>query len=262
MMGCTVEKKTASGTRVRAIRLRQVMVMASANSHRTGWPVDSRREGRAGARTADALTADAPRGGPTIVALARAAFIGRRPVALVPCILVLGAAAGQAQEHVVEAWLTQGHPNDRDLMLVEGPQDLDAHPGAVLDVQLDHGAVAHRGGAGRLGQERAACSAVASSASVTSITVCPRLAFSSAGVPSAMTLPWSMTTTRLARRSASSRYWVVSRTVAPSSTSFSMTGQRSWRLWGSSPVVGSSRKRTGGRADQGRGQVESTTHAS
>ena len=52
----------------------------------------------------------------------------------------------------------------------------------------------------------------------------------------------------LARRSASSRYWVVSRTVVPSSTNSSMIAQRSWRLWGSSPVVGSSRKSSGGLA--------------
>ena len=52
----------------------------------------------------------------------------------------------------------------------------------------------------------------------------------------------------LARRSASSRYWVVSSTVVPPPTSCSMTSHRSLRLCGSRPVVGSSRKSTVGRA--------------
>ena len=76
----------------------------------------------------------------------------------------------------------------------------------------------------------------------------PSLAFNAAGVPSAMTRPWSTTMMFRARRSASSRYWVVSSTVVPRATRFSITPQRSCLLWGSSPVVGSSRKRTGGRA--------------
>ena len=78
--------------------------------------------------------------------------------------------------------------------------------------------------------------------------MCPKLAFNSAGVPSAITRPWSTTMMLRARRSASSRYCVVSRTVVPPATRFSMTPQRSCRLWGSSPVVGSSKKSTGGRA--------------
>ena len=79
-------------------------------------------------------------------------------------------------------------------------------------------------------------------------TVVPSWVFNCAEVPSAMILPWSKTTICLARRSASSRYCVVSRTVVPPSTSRSMMPQRSWRLCGSSPVVGSSRKRMGGSA--------------
>ena len=63
-----------------------------------------------------------------------------------------------------------------------------------------------------------------------------------------MTCPWSSTTRVSASRSASSRYWVVSSTVVPPPTSCSITSHRSLRLWGSSPVVGSSRKRTVGRA--------------
>ena len=75
----------------------------------------------------------------------------------------------------------------------------------------------------------------------------PVAAFSSADVPSAITVPWSMTTMRSASSSASSRYWVVSSRVAPSATSSRITSHMRSRLVGSSPVVGSSRNSTGGR---------------
>ena len=48
-----------------------------------------------------------------------------------------------------------------------------------------------------------------------------------------------------ARWSASSRYWVVRKTVVPLSTSCRMVGHMSVRLLGSSPVVGSSKKMIG-----------------
>ena len=57
----------------------------------------------------------------------------------------------------------------------------------------------------------------------------------SAGVPVAMTLPWSTTTSWSASRSASSRYWVVRSTVVPSATSPSIISHTSARLAGSSP---------------------------
>ena len=76
----------------------------------------------------------------------------------------------------------------------------------------------------------------------------PTLRFSSAGVPSAMDRPWSTTTTRSASWSASSRYWVVSRTVTPPEVRSRMMSHTPARLVGSRPVVGSSRKRTGGAA--------------
>ena len=75
----------------------------------------------------------------------------------------------------------------------------------------------------------------------------PTWALSSAGVPAAMTRPWSKH--RRARRpaaSASSRYCVVSSTVAPSATSARTSSQTSLRLCGSRPVVGSSRYSTSG----------------
>ena len=55
--------------------------------------------------------------------------------------------------------------------------------------------------------------------SVTSSRAPPICAFSSAAVPSAITRPWSTTTMRSASSSASSRYCVVSSSVAPSPTS-------------------------------------------
>src|SRR5207302_1937987 len=54
------------------------------------------------------------------------------------------------------------------------------------------------------------------SRTATSTTSPPTWDLSSSAVPSAMTLPRSMTAMRSARTSASSRYWVVSRRVVPS----------------------------------------------
>ena len=56
-----------------------------------------------------------------------------------------------------------------------------------------------------------------------------------------------MTATRSASWSASSRYWVVRSTVQPSATSSRMVSHICPRVRGSRPVVGSSRKISGGR---------------
>ena len=75
----------------------------------------------------------------------------------------------------------------------------------------------------------------------------PISAFSDSGVPSATMCPASMIPTRSASTSASSRYWVVRKTVTPSSrASRATSAHRSARYDGSSPVVGSSRNRTRG----------------
>src|SRR5690606_34033679 len=65
----------------------------------------------------------------------------------------------------------------------------------------------------------------------------PSRDFSSSGVPPATTRPASITTTRPASWSASSRYCVVSSTVVPPATSPRTACQTSPRLRGSSPVV-------------------------
>ena len=67
-------------------------------------------------------------------------------------------------------------------------------------------------------------------------------------MPLAITLPWSMTRIVSASWSASSRYCVVSSTVAPSATSSPMTSHVSSRPRGSRPVVGSSSSTTAGSA--------------
>ena len=61
-----------------------------------------------------------------------------------------------------------------------------------------------------------------------------------------MIVPWCRIAIRSASCSASSRYWVVSSTVVPPLASCLTVCHTSIRACGSSPVVGSSRKMTGG----------------
>src|SRR5690606_17737622 len=93
-----------------------------------------------------------------------------------------------------------------------------------------------------------AVSSWSGSATITSMRSPPTWVLRWSAVPRAMARPWSMTTISSARWSASSRYWVVSSSVVPLSTSSRMTRHRSMRLRGSRPVVGSSRNSTGGSA--------------
>ena len=86
----------------------------------------------------------------------------------------------------------------------------------------------------------------APAASVSAIRCPPRDDLSSAGAPSAMTLPPSMTAIRLASWSASSRYCVVSSSVVPPATRPRTMSHISARALGSRPVVGSSRNSTAG----------------
>ncbi len=94
-----------------------------------------------------------------------------------------------------------------------------------------------------------ACTRARSSASTgrSSSTCPPTWDFNASGVPSAITRPLSITTMSSASTSASFRYCVVSRAVAPSATRPRSRSQSSPRLCGSRPVVGSSRKRMLGR---------------
>src|SRR6188768_916370 len=70
-------------------------------------------------------------------------------------------------------------------------------------------------------------------------------AFSSSGVPIATVLPWLISAMR-SQYSASSMKWVVTSTVTPRSTTPLMCVQNSRRVSGSTPEVGSSRKRISG----------------
>ncbi len=68
------------------------------------------------------------------------------------------------------------------------------------------------------------------SSSVTSSFSPPTRSLSSSEVPSAITSPWSITAIESARRSASSRYWVVSSTVVPDATRSSIVSHSASRL--------------------------------
>ena len=95
-------------------------------------------------------------------------------------------------------------------------------------------------------RQASSASAIEPSASCSWMWGWPISAFSDSGVPSATILPLSMIPTLSASWSASSRYWVVRKTVVPSSFSARTSSQIVLRLTGSRPVVGSSRKRTRG----------------
>jgi hypothetical protein len=115
--------------------------------------------------------------------------------------------AGEGHEHLVEGGFLDGERLDADPRLAQGDEDVDRLVTAV---------------------ERTASRR-------------------DSGVPWATLTPRSITAIRSASWSASSRYCVVSRTVQPSVTSSRMVSHIWPRVRGSSPVVGSSRKISGGR---------------
>ena len=79
----------------------------------------------------------------------------------------------------------------------------------------------------RSARARAPRRRAAGSAGTASTLGSPISAFSAAGVPSATIRPWSMIPTRSASASASSRYWVVRKTVTPSSLARRSTSSHS-----------------------------------
>src|SRR5215467_14367349 len=85
----------------------------------------------------------------------------------------------------------------------------------------------------------------------------PARVFSSAGVPAAITVPWSMMTMSEASRSASSRYWVVSRMSVPLTTRPRIASQ-SWRRLPGSRLVEQEQTRGSDQADA---QVDTAAHA-
>ena len=84
---------------------------------------------------------------------------------------------------------------------------------------------------------------------------------SSAGVPSAMTRPWSTTTMSRARRSASSRYCVVSSTVVPSRDQLLDDRPQVLAALGVEPGGGLVEEEHRRAGHQGGGQVEAPAHA-
>ena len=157
-------------------------------------------------------------------------------------------STGEREEHVVErrlAHLDVVHQHPRG---IQGPHHGGRQPGRRVHARPTHaGRRRTRGRPGTSGATAPHRGSASESASVTSRCALRLASFSSRGVPSAITRPWSTTTIRCANASASSRYCVVNNTVTPSSSSSRIASHTRWRLVGSSPVVGSSKNRTGGR---------------
>ena len=164
--------------------------------------------------------------------------------------LVAGAlevAAGLLEEDVVEAGGVELDVGDPQSLGVERPDDVGDLLAAAVEADGDRLAGGRdpacrsaraRPAAARPRRARRAPPRGSAGRSPPSAT---------AGVPSATILPSSMIPTRSASWSASSRYWVVRKTVTPSSpASRATSSQSAARLCGSRPVVGSSRKRTRG----------------
>ena len=178
--------------------------------------------------------------------------------------LVVGACAGQGEEHLVQAGQVQGQLGDGD---ARGGR---AAPTAAASAASPR--------TGTLQRRRGAATPAAVPAT-SARTAAPRPAaapgrpagpagvwpptirLSSSGVPWAMTRPWSMTVISSASASASSRYCVVSRTVD------AVGDQAAHDV---PHVLALGRVEAGGRlveedhrrpADQARGQVEPAAHA-
>ncbi len=191
MIGDRVVKTSRSGTRLILIRLRLATTSAS-------------------------LTAD------------------RRCVIVGACVIAgacLGARPSSSaawpvsdEEHVVEGRPAQADVGDGDAVAVQPAQRLDQDGGAAGDRRPRATGVpsststSPRRPSGVSSRPRTSQPG-SSSATVSSSRSPPTWALSSSAVPSAITLPWSITTISSASRSASSRYCVVSSRVVPPATS-------------------------------------------
>src|ERR1017187_6113174 len=157
---------------------------------------------------------------------------------------------GEREEYVIERWPAQDDIVYGDPLRVEVPHNVGDQPRAGYDRDFEPalpGGPAN-GAAGLPCEDRHGPALVGARGDGYLEVIPADTRLSSAAVPSAVTRPWSMTAIRSASRSASSRYWVVSSTVTPSSaSSVRMMPHMTSRLRGSSPVVGSSRNSTLGR---------------
>ena len=163
-------------------------------------------------------------------------------------VVALEVLAGLGDEDVVEGRLDQVERLDQDPGLVERPDDRRDLGGAALE--LDQQLARPCSGSGRP-KPRAdlarACVGRAVGEPELEVRACRPRPSATPGVPSATIRPPSMIPTRSASWSASSRYWVVRKTVVPSSLSAATSSQIALRLTGSRPVVGSSRNSTRAR---------------
>ena len=238
MIGDSVAKTIRSGTRLTLIRLRRVMVTLSDDDARTG-----RSSGTSGRR-----------GG-----------LAARPVLVAGLVGLLGAAAGEGEEHVVEVGAAQPDVEHLDAAALQPAQRLGEGVGAAADRDADPPGllVDLRLARPRAGRSRSTGPAdvLGARPTVSSSRCPPTCALSSSPVPRAMTRPRSMTTIESASRSASSRYCVVSRIVVPPSARSAMNSHMPSRLRGSRPggrLVEEQHPRPG---DQRGGDVEPAAHA-
>ena len=113
----------------------------------------------------------------------------------------------------------------------------------------------------RLAVMRVCTSAMKASSSVGSGSARVRTrARNAAGVSTAASLPW-LTMPSRSQYSASSMKWLVTMTVTPVSASMPMRAQKSRRVSGSTPDVGSSRNRMSGACSSARGQRKALLQA-
>ena len=226
---------------------------------RASSPIWSRRGGceRAGAARRPTVAAVKP-----LLPLSRAA-----PSATASSRASSSAAAPSSERPVLARKTSLRLGACRSMLAITSPSSSKARTiAASVSGPLSRRTAAPLGEAGTSSPKRSSTWAARSrsprSAGTASTVGRPTSALSAAGVPSATILPWSMIPTRSASWSASSRYWVVRKTVMPSSRErLATSSQSAVRLWMSSPVVGSSRKRTRGAVQQRQRQVEPALHA-
>ena len=183
------------------------------------------------------------------------AFMRRPPRGRSSVVAWSGSPAARARGEVREKKTSSSVASRRRTSWASTPPSSSARTTSISRVDSLAGAVTSRpswsiSAAPAATRSSASAAAASSSASstVTTTRSPPCRAFSWLGEPVATILPWSSRTTSSASGSASSRYWVVRISVVPPPTSWRSRSQSSLRLSGSRPVVGSSRKRTGGEA--------------
>ena len=182
------------------------------------------------------------------------------------CRYLRGAAAfdpppGRGQEDVIERRAGQRDRAGPDVDVGEQVHDVGDRRRAVVDVDRQPvGGVGDVVEAGQLGQ-RAAGRVALIGARPTVTTSLPSSAFSASGVPAATIRPSSMIATRPHSWSASSRYWVVRKTVVPAALIRRTSSQMvmpAGRVEAGRRLVEEQHRRL---VDQRGGQVEASLHA-